>query len=94
MDNRDNNKERDDVIFRMELCEEELQEYAISNRGRKLTDVELNRMHEGWMEVEAIASARYNIICALVEDALDTKDDIWSGIDEDYIASKKSDAKS
>lgn len=86
--------ENEKIIFSINFSEEELQEFAENNFDRKLTDMELNRIHEYWYECEEVRGLRDDIVFNAIKDALDTKNNNWSGVDADYIKEQqKSDEK-
>lgn len=75
---------RNSIIIDMQVTEDEIQSLAEPNYGRELTDIELNRIKEGWFDSEEVSWRRYELIFAAIEDALDNTDNQWKSTDDDY----------
>jgi len=69
------------VIFEVAFGEDEIQSFAEGNFGRKLTDVELNRITEAWFEDDKVMDARMELLSSVIEMVTDKKSD-WSAIDK------------
>lgn len=78
----------DKIIFTIEFSEEEIQSFAETNFGRELTDIELNRIKEAWWDSEKVSFIRLDVLHAVIQEAMDTKNSDWSGIDNDFLAKK------
>ena len=61
-----------------------VQSFVEDNFGRKLTNQEIERVHYSMMDND---NAYHNLVTFIItsaEDAMNTDDNDWSGIDEDY----------
>ncbi len=79
----------DGAILETAITESEIQEWAQSNFGRKLTDIELNRIQELWFEAEGAVDARYDLLDAVIKDAINNQNNQWEEIDKEYIKGKE-----
>ena len=78
----------ENIIINAAISEEELQTIAQANFGRELAGIELNRIREGWLDSDKVHFARLDMVCRAIEDALDTKNNVWREIDTEYESSK------
>ena len=71
------------IIFTVEFGEEEIQTFAEGNFGRKLTEIELNRITQVWYEDDSVMCEKMDLLSSVIEMAIDEESD-WSVIDKDY----------
>ena len=71
------------IIFAVEFGEEEIQTFAEGNFGRKLTEIELNRITQAWYEDDSVMWEKMDLLSSVIEMATDKESD-WSVIDKDY----------
>ncbi len=76
----------ENIIFRIEFDEEEVQSFAEDNFERELTEVELNRIRCHWYEDGAAYSAKTELLARAIEVAMnkDRKID-FSYTDKKYL---------
>lgn len=78
----------DRVVIEIIISEGMIQSDAEANFGRELTDVELNRVREGYFDNDDVFFAINDIIRAAIEDALDDKNNAWGDIDKEFLETK------
>ncbi len=78
---------KEKIIFAVEFGEDEIQSFAEGNFGRKLTEIELNRIKEAWFEDDSVMWERMDLLSSVIEMATDEESD-WSAIDKDYSPNK------
>lgn len=61
-----------------------VQSFVEDNFGRKLTNQEIERVHYSMMDNDNAYRNLVTFIITSAEDAMNTDDNDWSGIDEDY----------
>lgn len=70
------------------ITAEMVQGLVESNLGRRLTDIEIERVHYAMIENE---EAYYDLVTFIInsaEQAMNNDNDQWSGVDEDFQARK------
>lgn len=70
------------------ITAEMVQGIAEPNLGRRLTDVEIERMHYAMIENEEAYYDLMTFIINSAEEAMDNENNQWSSIDEDFQARK------
>jgi len=76
------------IVFSVHISEEEINLAGKDWIGRKLTDIELNRIISAGDEIDDVQNARCDLICGLVKGVTNNPED-WFGIDEEYLEEKK-----
>ena len=66
------------------ITAEMVQSFAESNLGRKLTNEEIERVHYSMVENDRAYHDLISFIVTSAEDAMNTNDNDWKSIDEDY----------
>ena len=72
------------IIFTVEFGEEEIQTFAEGNFGRKLTEIELNRITQAWYEGDSVMWEKMDLLSSVIEMATDEESD-WGVIDLSLI---------
>lgn len=76
----------DPILF--VITEEMIQYWAEGNWGRRLTDLEMNRVYWSFLEEEKVIDSRDGAMLDAIYNALDNSNNRWVGTDEDYKKDK------
>lgn len=76
----------DPILF--VITEEMIQYWAESNWGRRLTDMEMNRVYWSFLEEDSVIHSRDEAMLDAITNALDNKNNRWVGTDEDFKKDK------
>jgi hypothetical protein len=72
----------DPILF--VITEEMIQYWAESNGGRRLTDIEMNRVYWSFLEEDVVIHSRDSAMLDAVSNALDNRNNRWVGTDQDF----------